>query len=188
MSDERRRHRNVVEIANRQRQVSIAVDHYRLLLHELLIATGQAPALVGLTLVNDRQMRRLNRQHRRVDRPTDVLAFPVSSSRRKRHARIRGESASRPSAPLAHTREPICVLGDIVISVETAKRQAEGTGRTALRAECRRLLIHGYLHLLGYDHERSRREAVRMRRLERRLEGRLNRRPNSRPHTRPTIR
>jgi probable rRNA maturation factor len=188
MSDERRRHRTVVEIANRQRQVSISVDHYRTLLRDLLIATGQAPALVGLTLVNDRQMRRLNRQHRHVDRATDVLAFPVSASRRKRHARVRLQSASWPLGPLAHTREPIRVLGDIVISVETAKRQAEGTGRTALRAECRRLLIHGYLHLLGYDHERSRREAVRMRRLERRVEGRLNGRPNHRPHARPTIR
>jgi probable rRNA maturation factor len=185
MNNERRRHRNVVEIANRQRQVSIAVDHYRSLLHELLIATGQMPALVGLTFVNDRQMRRLNRQHRRVDRPTDVLAFPASAFRRNRHARIRVPSASWPLAPM---REPFRVLGDIVISVETAKRQAGGTGRTALRVECRRLLIHGYLHLLGYDHERSRREAVRMRRLERRLEGHLNGRPKTRPHTRPTIR
>jgi len=188
MNDERGRHRNVVEIANRQRQVSIAVDHYRSWLHDLLIATGQSPALVGLTLVNDRQMRRLNRQHRRVDRPTDVLAFPVSASRRKRQARVRVPSASWPLGSLALLREPIRVLGDIVISVETAKRQAEGTGRTALRAECRRLLIHGYLHLLGYDHERSRREAVRMRRLERRLEGRLNGRPKARPHIRPSIR
>ena len=186
MNDEGRRHRTV-EIANRQRQVSIAVDYYRMLLDDLLIATGQAPAHVGLTLVNDRQMRRLNRQHRHVDRPTDVLAFPVSASRRNRNARVRVQSASRPLGPFTHTHEPIRVLGDIVISVETAKRQAEGTGRTALRAECRRLLIHGYLHLLGFDHERSRREAVRMRRLERQLEGRLNG-PKRRPHPRPTIR
>lgn len=185
MTDERRRRCNVVEIANRQRQVPIAVAHFRTLLHDLLIATGQAPALVGLTLVNDRQMRRLNRRHRRVDRPTDVLAFPVAASHRRRHARVSVRAASRLLGPPATMREPIRVLGDIVISVETARRQAEDSGRTALRAECRRLLIHGYLHLLGYDHERSRREADRMRRLEQRLEGGLNGRPNHRPQIRP---
>jgi rRNA maturation RNase YbeY len=123
------------------------------LLARLLVVTGRAPALIGLTFVNDRQMRRLNRQHRRVDRPTDVLAFPVVSG---------GPVRGRPQ-----------LLGDIVISIQTAKRQAPGAHSRDLRAECRRLLIHGYLHLLGYDHERSRREAVRMRRMERGLEGQL---------------
>jgi len=105
--------------------------------------------------VNDRQIRRLNHRYRRSDRATDVLAFPAMST-------------GRNGAPL--------VLGDVVISIDTALRQARQSG-AALRDECLSLLIHGYLHLLGYDHERSRREAVRMRRLERRLETRLMKRP-----------
>jgi probable rRNA maturation factor len=136
-------------VANRQRRVPISVRLYRRWLRDLLSLTHRTTSLVGLTIVGDRHMRRLNRRHRRVDRATDVLAFPVDPGRP-----VRG-------------RPP--VLGDIVISIDTARRQAREAG-DVLRDECRRLLIHGYLHLLGYDHERSRREAVRMRRLERRLE------------------
>jgi rRNA maturation RNase YbeY len=137
-----RRHRNAVEVANRQRRIPVNLGRYRRLLTRLVSATGRGPAVVGLTFVNDRQMHRLNRRYRRQNRPTDVLAFP----------------SVRPPA-----------LGDIVISVDTARRQADGR----LTDECRRLLIHGYLHLLGYDHERSPREARRMHRMERRLERRL---------------
>jgi rRNA maturation RNase YbeY len=57
------------------------------------------------------------------------------------------------------------LLGDVVISVETAARQAQRRGHS-LREELQILLVHGILHLLGYDHEISRREAVRMRRKE----------------------
>jgi len=138
------------DVASRQRRVPISVDRYRTLLHRLLILTGRAPALVGLTFVSDRQMRRLNRVHRQVDRSTDVLAFPVVSGHPIR---------SQPP-----------VLGDIVISIQTAKRQAPGDSARDLSRECVRLLIHGYLHLLGYDHERSPREARRMQRMARRLE------------------
>ena len=138
--------RRFIHVANRQRRVPVAVAAYRLLLMKLLAATGRAPAVVGLTFVDDRQMRQLNRDFRRLDRTTDVLAFPA--------------------------RLP--ALGDIVISIETARRQAHGRSRLALRHECQRLLIHGYLHLLGYDHERSLREARRMQRMERRLQARLS--------------
>ena len=136
-------------MVNRQRRVVIAVASYHKLLARLLTATGRAPALIGLTFVDDSVMRRLNQRHRRIDRATDVLAFPA--------------------APLVFDAAPPA-LGDIVISAETARRQADGTGARAVHEECRRLLIHGYLHLLGYDHERSRQEARRMQRMERRLE------------------
>lgn len=84
----------------------------------------------------------LNRQYRGKDKPTDVLSFPLADE-------------IQPS-----------VLGDVVISVETAARQAQRR-RHSLREELQILLIHGILHLLGYDHEVSRSEAIRMHRKER---------------------
>jgi len=185
-----------ISVVNLQRRVRVDVRFYHRLLHSLLFLTRRSLAIIGLTFVNDRQMRRMNCRHRRIDRTTDVLAFPVVdvSARAARSLASRGETLlplghlsvgaraearQRPSSPPHHgpiartqKRERIRVLGDIVISIDTARRQAQEAD-AALRDECCRLLIHGYLHLLGYDHERSRREAFRMRRMERRLEARL---------------
>ena len=86
-------------------------------------------------------MQRLNRRWRGKNRPTDVLSFPQDADG---------------------------LLGDVVISVETARRQAIEQ-RTTVGREADRLLIHGLLHLLGYDHERSPAEARRMRLRERAL-------------------
>jgi probable rRNA maturation factor len=102
-----------------------------------------AESELSILLVSDRVMRDLNRRWRSRDRPTDVLSFPQDEGR----------------GPL---------LGDVVISVDTARRQAAARG-TTLGREADRLLIHGLLHLLGYDHERSDAEARRMRRRERTL-------------------
>ena len=104
---------------------------------------------LSILLVNDREMRALNRQYRGIDRTTDVLAF----------AQQEGAGGS-----------PDGLLGDVVISVDTARRQA-WSGRRPLGREAERLLVHGLLHLLGYDHERSAREAARMKRKERELAG-----------------
>jgi probable rRNA maturation factor len=94
--------------------------------------------------VTDREIRDLNRQYRGKDKPTDVLSFPLADA--------------------------LCphLLGDVIISIETATRQAQRRGH-ALLEELQTLLIHGILHLLGYDHEISRREALRMRRKEQEL-------------------
>jgi rRNA maturation RNase YbeY len=104
-------------------------------------------AELSLVLVSDRQMQALNRRWRARDRPTDVLSF----------AQREGPGGA-----------PDEILGDVVISVDTARRQAAERGSTVGR-EADRLLIHGLLHLLGYDHERSEAEARRMRRRERAL-------------------
>ena len=113
--------------------------HARRLLRELRLSRAE----LSILLVSDREMRRLNRRWRGKDRPTDVLSFPQDE----------GRSA---------------LLGDVVISVDTARRQA-AEGATTLGREADRLLIHGLLHLLGYDHERSPAEARRMQRRERAL-------------------
>ena len=103
-------------------------------------------AELSLVLVSDPVMHELNRTWRGKNRPTDVLAF----------AQREGGAA------------PAGLLGDVVISVDTARRQAAELGHS-LAAEGERLLVHGLLHLLGYDHERSTPEARRMQRKERAL-------------------
>ena len=107
----------------------------------LLAAAGEGEASLSLSFVGDAAIRRLNREHRGKDRATDVLSFPLfepEPGRKGRKRAVRGE--------------PERLLGDIVISVDAAARQAAGYGAT-LTAEIERLLIHGILHLLGHDHE-----------------------------------
>ena len=104
---------------------------------------GRPKGVVSLDFVGDRRMRRLNRQYRGKDSTTDVLAFAL-------------QEAGGP---------PTFLLGDVVISLHTAVRQAV-QGRTPVDQEIIKLIIHGILHLLGYDHERSERDARRMRRRE----------------------
>jgi rRNA maturation RNase YbeY len=117
----------------------------------LLAALDLPDAELSLLLVSDAVMRRLNRDWRGADRPTDVLSF----------AQAEGPGSAPPG-----------LLGDVVISVDTARRQAAERA-APLGAELDRLLIHGVLHLLGYDHERSPAEARRMQRRERALARRL---------------
>jgi rRNA maturation RNase YbeY len=117
-------------------------------------------AELGLLLVSDARIRTLNRVHRRIDRPTDVLSFPMHGRRRPR-------------------RGPL-LLGDVVISLDTLRRQAKADGLTTV-AVGERLLIHGLLHLLGYDHEVSAAEARRMARRERSLAAAIGRPRRSRP-------
>jgi len=112
-----------------------------------LARAGVDQAECGLLLVGDRTMTRLNRQYRGKATTTDVLSFPMRE----------GSFASLSPH----------LLGDVVISAETADRQAKAAGRP-LRDELASLLIHGILHLLGYDHQTPS-EARRMKRLERRF-------------------
>ena len=102
----------------------------------LLLAEGCAEnAELSILLTDDRTIQALNRDYRGVDAPTDVLAF----------SQAEGEDFG--------AAEDECPLGDVVISVETAERQAAERGH-GLEEEIELLLAHGVLHLLGYDHER----------------------------------
>ena len=94
---------------------------------------------VSVLLTDDAEIARLNREYRAVDSPTDVLAF----------SQVEGEEF----AP----EEEEKLLGDVVISVETAERQAAEQGHS-LDEELDVLLAHGLLHLLGYDHEEPQEE------------------------------
>lgn len=110
---------------------------------------------VHLALISDRKMRVLNREHRGKDKPTDVLSFPQYTPQE-----ISGRARRKLQAPSPY-------LGDLVISTDTTLKQAQEFGVNK-HAELVRLLVHGVLHLCGYDHEKvSARAAQRMRRRER---------------------
>ncbi len=109
-------------------------------------------AELSILFVDDGAIQVLNRDYRRKDQPTDVLSFPQD-----------GLGA----LPAGDPR----ILGDVVISVPTTRRQAKARHR-AFHAELRRLLVHGVLHLLGHDHLEDD-EARRMQAEERRLRGLL---------------
>jgi rRNA maturation RNase YbeY len=116
----------------------------RKLASRILQSIGEREALLSLEIVGDARMRRLNRTFRHRDKTTDVLAFATR------------EGPGPPSS----------LLGDVVISLPQAIRQARRHQR-GIDHEVVVLLIHGMLHLCGYDHERSETEARRMARRER---------------------
>jgi probable rRNA maturation factor len=110
--------------------------------HRALEVLGLNKAELSIALVSDAQIKRLNKLYRNKDKPTDVLSFPI------------GEKV-----------EDWLILGDIVISVDTAKRQAQELGYS-LEEELKRLLVHGLVHLLGYEHELGGEEEKRFFELE----------------------
>ena len=107
------------------------------------------PAEISVTFVDDERIHELNKMHRDVDKSTDVLSFPL------------GENGVYDK----DLETGACLLGDIVISVETAVRQAYTYGHS-LQREIGVLTVHSMLHLLGYDHVNGGIEAVRMREKE----------------------
>jgi len=122
---------------------------------------------LSVTLVDDAAMRVLNRTYRGVDRTTDVLAFPLHEEADGGEARgvcARDGLAARLAGGVPAAR----LLGDVVISIDTAAAQARAC-HERLAARLDALLIHGVLHLLGYDHEVSTAEARRMARRARTL-------------------
>ena len=104
----------------------------------------QDHAELCLVLVGNAEIRKLNAKFRKKDYPTDVLSFPAGD------------------------QLPVSILGDVVISVEKAKAQSKERRRT-FNEEMVTLLIHGIVHLLGYDHERSSKDARIMERLEKKI-------------------
>jgi probable rRNA maturation factor len=125
---------------------------------------------MSLLFVNDRKMQEMNLQYRGIDKPTDVLSFPQQNRdalcvMRKGLKKQDLPAGLNSSLITHHSSLP---LGDIVINLQQAKRQAKEHGMTFYE-ELTRLLIHGLLHLLGYDHERNKYHARKMRRIEKEL-------------------
>jgi probable rRNA maturation factor len=136
-------------ILNRQRRHRISISRLRQFLTLLSHRLRLDSQTFTIVLVTDRVIRRLNRDFRNQDKPTDVLSFPTGPG------------------DLPYLDNP--GLGDMIISVETARRQAFARHHSLERELCV-LVIHGLLHLLGYDHEVDRGE---MHRKERKLQREL---------------
>ncbi|HBP86225.1 MAG TPA: rRNA maturation RNase YbeY [Nitrospirales bacterium] len=133
------------------RQTSVRPTTLRRVAQSVLEQTGHPSADLSLTLVGRTRMRKLNRTYRQRDYATDVLAFPMQEA----------------------SHSPLAFVGDVVICVPVALAQATRFGNSA-NEEILRLLIHGVLHLLGYDHETTEREAKRMKRKEHVIFNRLS--------------
>jgi probable rRNA maturation factor len=133
----------MIEVVNRQRAKKITLKPWVQRTQDMLNALRSSHSSVTIAFVSDSKIRSLNQQFRGINKPTDVLSFPSDLG----------------------TKE----LGDIAISVETAGRQAKENGLT-LNEEIAQLILHGLLHLSGYDHETDNGE---MNRLELRLRKKL---------------
>lgn len=129
-------------VINRQRKHAINGRKVRKFLSTLLPALGVDDSSFSVVFITDRDIRRYNRDYRGLDKPTDVLSF-------------RGGNG---------------YLGDILISSETAYNQARKSNRLTFETNVQRLVLHGLLHLMGYDHETDKGE---MKAFERRLRRRF---------------
>jgi probable rRNA maturation factor len=149
-------------ILNRQRTVRVARPALESFLRRVRRQLGLGAAQVTVCLVSDAEIARMNESFRKKKGPTDVLSFPAIS--RRRPVRLPVRRFVRRS-----TRNRAQVLGDIAISPATARRNAKKYGRP-LPVELQVLILHGVLHLLGYDHET---DSGQMERVEQRLRRRF---------------
>lgn len=147
-------------IVNRQRRIAVAVPPLSDFLNRARQELGFPESAVTVRLISDSAMARLNRAYRGKSGPTDVLSFPSNSTptRRTLPKRLAQQNSSGGA-----------YIGDIAISPETAGRNARRFGRS-LPEELRVLVLHGLIHLAGFDHEA---DEGQMERLERRLRRRL---------------
>jgi probable rRNA maturation factor len=139
----------MIEVVNRQRKVLLDCERWREFGERALKVLPAKGAGVTVAFLSDRAMRELNRRWRGKGEATDVLSFPAGQDEFEKAEGLR--------------------LGDVVISVEQAARQAAEHG-LSFEDEVAQLILHGLLHLCGYDHETDKGE---MNRLELRLRRRL---------------
>ena len=129
-------------VDNRQRKVRVSQRGLQKLLAQLLAETGNAGKTVNLTLLNDAAMRELNLETFGKNRTTNVISFPLGG--------VPGDATE--------------LLGDVIVSVETALQEAEKAG-LSFEKRLVQLIIHGFLHILGYEHVNV--DAAERRRMQR---------------------
>ena len=137
-----------VDVRSTLKRPGYPAERAKKFLNRALALSGHSAGEVSVLFCGDSAMRRLNRTYRRRDRTTDVLSFPSGAAKGG-------------------------FLGDLIVSAPEARRQARRTG-SALPKTVEKLLLHGLLHLLGYDHETDEGE---MDELERKLRRRLSTAP-----------
>ena len=126
---------HIIEVTSEIDGARVNVEALESAAARALDAEGQPASELSIVFTDDAAIQRLNRDYRGVDEPTDVLSFAQSE----------GDAFARPETALPH-------VGDVIISIETAARQAAEYG-VSPDEEISHLLVHGVLHLLGYDHE-----------------------------------
>ncbi|MCG7407843.1 rRNA maturation RNase YbeY [Paenibacillus sp. ACRRX] len=134
---------------------TVLVEQLELILAEAAHMEGVTEGEVALTFVDDERIHELNRDYRGIDRPTDVLSFALNESTDEELDilyEVEDESELLTIGDM---------LGDIIISTERAQAQAEEYGHS-LEREIGFLFVHGFLHLLGYDHQDDESERVMM--------------------------
>jgi probable rRNA maturation factor len=139
----------MIEVVNRQRRRTMDPKRWRAFAKKTLKALGKDSSSIEIAFVSNRQIRELNKRFRGVSQATDVLSFPANYEEFEQSAELS--------------------LGDVAISVERAASQANESG-LEFDDEVAQLILHGLLHLCGYDHETDNGE---MNRLELRLRRRL---------------
>jgi probable rRNA maturation factor len=165
-------------ILNRQRAVRVARGPLEAFLRRVENEMDLGDSDVTVCLVSDAEIARMNQAFRKKKGPTDVLSFPAEEKLRtfvKRRKKIYTEDAettedTEKSRGNQASRSMQTYLGDIAIAPLTARRYAKKNGRS-LSNELRVLILHGVLHLLGYDHETDRGEMDRIERKMRRRFG-----------------
>jgi probable rRNA maturation factor len=134
----------MIEVVNRQRRLKVDIEAWAAFAKKALSAIGKSESSATFAFVSDNRIRQLNRQFRGINKATDVLSFPTGD----------GDELN---------------LGDVAISVDTATTQSKENG-LSFEEEIAQLILHGLLHLCGYDHETDDGE---MNRLELRLRRKL---------------
>lgn len=137
-----------ISISNRQKQVAIATSKIRRAAKKILEDLECGDHELSVVFLDDPTITQLNHQYFGRKRPTNVIAFPLTAGDK--------------------TLPSLRLLGDVVISAETARSQAKEAG-VRVQDEILFLLIHGILHLVGYDHEGAAAERMKMERKEREL-------------------
>ncbi|MEW6001512.1 MAG: rRNA maturation RNase YbeY [Nitrospirota bacterium] len=131
----------MVYIKNQQRKIKVNQRRIERYLKKALRLLTLNQAEVSIVLVNDRRMRSINRQFRGIDKTTNVISFPQYNPEEMRNI-LKFQPSDR------------FLLGDIVINLSMIQKEAVEHGLT-FDEELREMMIHGLLHLIGYDHEKS---------------------------------
>ncbi len=151
----------MIDVINLQRKVKLDTAVYRKFVKDLSASVEEASGKTfSVAFLSDQRMNELNKIFRGKDATTDVLSFPSSEDNLVLTS-PEGENSVQAASGLGDKSFPAPFLGDIAISAEQAQRQAK-ENKLTLENEVKQLILHGFLHLCGYDHETDNGEMNRL--------------------------